>query len=516
MNTQVNPRNDTIASADQESLSVKDKIIEMICTNPDLPTLGASISNIVQLSSAEEDSADQLTSMILADVALTQKIIRLANSVTFRGASNQVVTNISRAIQLLGLDTIKSCALAMILVDGMPGKQTQYVKKELKFALTASLAARQMAKRSAFPNAEEVAIAALFKNMGRLLVAAFDHTLYKETMDLVKQRTHTQTQASLKVIGCSFDDLTEFALQTWHIPEFIISAMKLITAKRLTPPKNRQEWMRQVTEFSEISAQLICHSEESSESELNELILQRFGSSLNIDEAKFAELIAQITEEASAVSNQINLQLSAASSSTTSAESDSINRHGTTEESSASTPHHASGKPHDAADQLNSGVNTITTMTASKQYKINELILLVLKTLHSSLGFSFGTFCLKDAANSQYRARFSLGDYSEEHQRQFIFSESSPDIFSLSIKKNVDLSIADSRDDKVQHMLPSWHRTLFTHTRSFIILPLVVNDKPIGIYYLDRAQPAPEGISSEEMKIIKTLKNKVLTALLAH
>ena len=65
-------------------------------------------------------------------------------------------------------------------------------------------------------------------------------------------------------------------------------------------------------------------------------------------------------------------------------------------------------------------------------------------------------------------------------------------------------------------MLPQWHRALFTHTRSFIILPLVVNDKPIGIYYLDREQPAPEGISSEEMKIIKTLKNKVLTALLAH
>ena len=515
MNTQVNLRKEPMSSADEVNLSVKEKIIEMIRTNPDLPTLGASISNIVQLSSAEEESADQLTSMILADVALTQKIIRLANSVTFRGASNQIVTTISRAIQLLGLDTIKSCALAMILVDGMPGKQTQYVKKELKFALTASLAARQMAKRSAFPNAEEVAIAALFKNMGRLLVAAFDHAVYKEAMDLVKQRTHTQTQASLKVIGCSFDELTEIALQTWHIPEFIISAMKLITAKRLAPPKNRQEWMRQVTEFSEISAQLICHPEESHENELEEFILQRFGSALNIDEAKFTELIAQLAEEANAFSNQINLQVSAASSSTAQ-EPDSVNADNPAEEASAATQRHASGKPHNALDQLNSGVNTITTMAAGKQYKINELILLVLKTLHSSLGFSFGTFCLKDAANNQYRARYSLGNYSEEHQRQFIFSESSPDIFSLSIKKNVDLSIADSLEAKVQHMLPSWHRTLFTHTRSFIILPLVVNDKPIGIYYLDRAQPAPEGISADEMKIIKTLKNKVLTALLAH
>lgn len=514
MNTQVNLRDDMTSSADIDSPSAKDRLIAMIGTNPDLPTLGASISNIVQLSSADEDSAEQLTSLILADVALTQKILRLANSVTFRGASNQIVTTISRAIQLLGLDTIKSCALAMIVVDGMPGKQTLYVKKELKFALTASLAARQMAKRSAFPNAEEVAIAALFKNMGRLLVAAFEPSLYKEVMDLVKQHTHTQTQVTLKVIGCSFDDLTEMALQAWHIPEFIISAMKLITAKRLAPPKNRQEWMRQVTEFSEISAQLICHPEESEEFALEEFILQRFGTALNIDETKYTELIAKITEEANAFNNQINLQVPAASSSAKGPKSSSFDD--SADESLFGVQRHASGKPHNALDQLISGVNTVATMTAGKQYKINELILLVLKTLHSSLGFSFGTFCLKDAANSQYRARFSLGNYSEEHQRQFIFSESSPDIFSLSIKKNVDLSIADSRDDKVQHMLPEWHRTLFTHTRSFIILPLVVNDKPIGIYYLDRAQPAPEGISSEEMKIIKTLKNKIFTALLAH
>lgn len=515
MNIQVNLRNDAISSTDEESLSTKDKIIEMICHSPDLPTLGASISNIVQLSSAEDDSAEQLTSVILADVALTQKLLRLANSVTFRGASNQIVTNISRAIQLLGLDTIKSCALAMMLVDGMPGKQTQYVKKELKFALTASLTARQMAKRSAFPNAEEVAIAALFKNMGRLLVAAYDPQLYKEVMDLVKHRTHTQTQAALKIIGCTFDDLTEIAMQTWHIPEFIISAMKLLPAKRLAPPKNRQEWMRQVTEFSEISAQLICHPEESQEHEINEYILKRFGSTLNIDEEKFAELIAHITEEANAFSNQINLQLSPMSSSSTQ-QQDSFKDNHPTEETSAAPRYHPSGKPHNALDQLNSGVSTVTAMTAGKQYKINELILLVLKTLHSSLGFSFGTFCLKDAVNSQYRARYSLGNYSEELQQQFIFSEASPDIFSLSIKKNVDLSITDSRDAKVQTMLPQWHRALFTHTRSFIILPLVVNDKPIGIYYLDREQPAPEGISSEEMKIIKTLKNKVLTALLAH
>ena len=77
-----------------EELSVKDRLLNFIGNNPDLPTLGNSIGSIVQLSSSDDQSTDQLANLILADVALTQKILRLANTVTFRGTSNQVVTSI--------------------------------------------------------------------------------------------------------------------------------------------------------------------------------------------------------------------------------------------------------------------------------------------------------------------------------------------------------------------------------------------------------------------------------------
>ena len=100
--------NDSLENTTDKDLSVKERLESFVCNNPDLPTLGNSISSIVQLSSSDDQSIDQLSSLILADVSLTQKIIRLANTVTFRGNSNQVVTSISRAVQLLGLDTVKA------------------------------------------------------------------------------------------------------------------------------------------------------------------------------------------------------------------------------------------------------------------------------------------------------------------------------------------------------------------------------------------------------------------------
>lgn len=507
MDTEANPSVDS-----DKNVLIKDRMINMISNNPDLPTLGSSLSNIVQLSSSEDQSTNELTHLILADVALTQKIIRLANSVTFRGTSSQVVTNISRAIQLLGLDSIKACALGMILIDKIPAKHTPYVKKELMLSLTASMIGRQLAKRSSFPNAEEVAIAALFRNMGRLLLAAFDHNLYKETMDLVKQGTHSQTQASLKVIGCSFDTLTEIAMQKWLIPEFIINAMKLLSPKTLTPPKNRQEWMRQVTEFSESSAQLICDPEESKERSLDQTLIKRFGTSLNLDQEKLNELIVHATEQVNVFSNYAHFQLPVVNN-TSIKDSSSLSDDTLVNNLADAAAYHSSGKPYNAMDQLLAGMSKVTTFTATESYRANELLMLVLKILHQSLGFSFATICLKDIKTHQYRARLSLGKDHTNLQQHFIFSETSSDLFSLAIKKNTDLSISDTRDVKVRSMLPAWHLRLLPNTQSFVILPLVISGKAIGVYYFDRQHTAPEGISSDEMKIIKILKNHVLAAL---
>lgn len=486
------------------------------------------MSRIVQISSSEDESTEQLANLILVDVALTQKIIRLANSVTFRSSSNQIVTSVTRAIQLLGLDTIKACALAMILVDGMPGKHAKCVRQELMLALSASLIGRQMAKRSFFPNAEEVAIAALFRNMGRLLLAAFDHKLYRETINLINQGTHTHAKASIQTLGCSFDTLTEIAMRQWLIPDSIINAMKLIPTSALKPPRNRQEWMQQVTEFSVSSAQLIFDHGESTECSLDVSILDRFGVALNMDKTQLDALIVQAAEETRVLSNQASLQSLVLAKESDMEDQDSpsvsdspddllnglIFKPSDAEDLSLNTQRHASGKPYNALDQLLAGVLNVTKMTATRQYKSNELMLLVLETLHKSLGFSFAAICLRDTKTHKYRARQSLGRDNHSLQRHFIFPDTpASDLFSLAIKRNIDLFISNAIDTKIQSMLPGWYLELFPDTKSFIILPMTMKGKSIGFFYLDRQQEAPEGISTDEMKIIKTLKKQILSSL---
>ena len=88
--------------------TIKDRLLEAATHDPDLPALGNSIARIIQLSSSDDQSIQQLAYFVLADVSLTQKILRLSNSVAYRTGSNKVNTNITKAICLLGFNSVKT------------------------------------------------------------------------------------------------------------------------------------------------------------------------------------------------------------------------------------------------------------------------------------------------------------------------------------------------------------------------------------------------------------------------
>ncbi|HEX8885663.1 MAG TPA: HDOD domain-containing protein, partial [Noviherbaspirillum sp.] len=102
-----------------ETRAARDRLLWQVTQGSELPALGASVSEVVRMASAQDDSVRELASFLLNDVALTQKMLRLANTVSYRTAGGMPVTTISRAIFLLGFETVKTSALAMLLVDGM-------------------------------------------------------------------------------------------------------------------------------------------------------------------------------------------------------------------------------------------------------------------------------------------------------------------------------------------------------------------------------------------------------------
>jgi HD-like signal output (HDOD) protein len=502
---------------------VRSALLNKVCGDEDMFALGSSVARVVQMASSDDQGTHDLAYYVLSDVALTQRILRLANTVRYRTASGTAVTTISRAIALLGFDNVKTTALAMLLVDALASNEHAYsVRVELEASLCASLVGREMARHSFYQGAEEASIGALFKNLGPLLVASHAHERYREISALAAAGKHTVAQASQMILGCSYDALSEAVLGEWKIPDVIMRAQRPLPEGALKVALNRGEWMRQVASFGLDVARLMAVSTEPAGTPEAQALLARYGHALNLDAGQFGALVKAVADEMTALLQSMNMEPVPRRRPEEDREEGGLPNVlllatlGSEEEEQGS---YASGKPRNARELLLAGVQDVTQMRASGQGKVNDVVRAVLETLYTAMGFRFATVVLKDPKAGQYRARLSFGASQPRWQAGFAFGsaaaavEARRDIFHLAMENDADLMISDAASPKIRDLLPAWHRELLPDARSFIVLPLVLGKVQLGLFYADRTEPAPEGVPPDETSLIKALKGQVLAAL---
>jgi HD-like signal output (HDOD) protein len=499
-----------------ETRKVRAALLSKVCGDEDMFALGTSVARVVQMASSDDQGTHDLAYYVLSDVALTQRILRLSNTATYRTSAGTSVTTISRAISLLGFDNVKTTALAMLLVDALSNSaHAQSVRVELENALCASLVGREMARSSAYQGAEEASIAALFKNIGPLLVATHEHARYREISALTSTGKHTQGQASQMILGCSYDALSEAVMAEWKIPEVIVRSLAAPPSGIQKPAASRGEWMRQVASFSMEVSQLLARTANPAATPDARQLLKRYGAALGIDADQMEDLFTTVQDNMTGLLQSMSLQPRPRVEESAADGLPNVLLLATMDAGeSADDMFYPSGKPYNARELLLSGVQDVTQMRASGDAKLNDVVLAVLETLYRSMGFRFATVCLKDPRSGQFRARVAFGEDHQRRQLGFSFPmASSRDLFHLSMENDADLMIADAGSPKIRALLPAWHRTLLPDARSFIVLPLVVGKVQLGLFYADRVHPAPEGVPPDETQLIKALKAQVLLAL---
>ena len=497
---------------------VRASLLHKVCGDEDMFALGSAVANVVQMASSDDRGTHDLAYYVLSDVALTQRILRLANTVRYRTVSGTPVTTVSRAISLLGFDNVKTTALALLLVDALGSSEHVYgVRVELEASLCASLVGREMARHSFYQGAEEASIGALFKNLGPLLVATHEYERYREIGALAAGGQATPAQAAQMILGCSYEALSEAVLAEWKIPDVILRAQRPFGDGTLKVAVNRGEWMRQVASLSLEVARLLGRTEAPADTPEARALLARYGTALNLDMPALAALFDSVAAEMRDLLQSMDME-PARTLQQAQEEADGglpnvlllATLGGGADEQGA----HPSGKPKNARELLLAGVQDVTQMRASSQGRVNEVVLAVLETLYTSMGFRFATAVLKDVRAGQYRARVSFGADGARLQAGFAFPAApGRDVFHLAMANDADLMISDATSPKIRDLLPAWHRQLLPDAKSFIVLPLVVGKAQIGLFYADRTALAPEGVPPDETSLIRALKGQVLAAL---
>src|SRR5690606_3442482 len=135
----------------------------------EIPTPDALIQQIISTASNPNTSAKELEKVISMDVGLSTKILKLVNSAYF--GLPRKITKVSEAIVVVGFKTVRNLALSVFTYSALHSRTTfiDHDKLWSHFMLT-SILSEQISKNIGFMNREEVFLAGLMHDIGKLAI----------------------------------------------------------------------------------------------------------------------------------------------------------------------------------------------------------------------------------------------------------------------------------------------------------------------------------------------------------
>ena len=193
----------------------------------DFPSVSKTLLDINRLTGDENSvSAEKLATVVLRDFALTNKILKLANS-AFYGNRASEVTSISQAIVLMGVSQLRMIANSLTVFGHLKGDgKSTALKDSMARSLLAGMLARHLAKELGIRRAEEAFIYGMFQNLGEALSIYYFNEEWQEIQELREERGLGAAAASRGVLGVSFGELGSAVARTWQMPDALLAVIR--------------------------------------------------------------------------------------------------------------------------------------------------------------------------------------------------------------------------------------------------------------------------------------------------
>lgn len=192
----------------------------------DFPALSQSLVAINRMAVADGNaSARQVANVILRDYALTNKLLKLANS-AFYGSVAGEVRSISQAVCVLGFEQVRLAASALAFFSHLQsGSGDGLLRDALLRAFVSGLITRHLAQRARLECAEEAFICGMFQNLGENLTIYYFPEEYREIRVLLEERELTKAAASRAILGVSYAELGVAVARDWKFPDLIVQTI---------------------------------------------------------------------------------------------------------------------------------------------------------------------------------------------------------------------------------------------------------------------------------------------------
>ena len=536
-----------VESADARQSTI-DFLLRRMRHKSDFPALSESVSTINKIAGSDKETISNLSNSILKDFSLTNKILRLVNSVYYRQAGGGSISTISRAVLVLGFDAVRNIAITVMLFEHLQNKNNaNQLKEDFLRANLAAILAKDIGEQSSGRDVEQVFICSMFHNLGRLLSQFYFPDESDEIKRTMEQRPCTEDVAAVQVLGLTFEDLGIGIARTWGFPNLIVNSMRKLPAGNVRKANTAEDRMRILAGFSNELCALISDVEPEQRDKALRKVAARFGDTVPLGEQALRDTMEKSFQEIAQFAGIIGINLkksnfgrqlqrwgvqSGAPETSESAQSGVTPRAESNTETSATVlsaavPAGAPGSPLDADGGdgegavtevgnseviLMAGIQDISN-TLVEDFKLNDVLRIILETMYRAKGFKRVILCVRDARANTMLGRFGFGPDAPEMARCFNFSLAfTPDIFHAALSKGVDILISDTNDPKIAARIPPWYRK-GVNAGTFVIFPLTIRNNPVAMIYADCDRPGEIVIPEKELSLLRTLRNQAVLAI---
>jgi HD-like signal output (HDOD) protein len=529
--------------------SALDILLRRMQTESDFPALSEAIGDINRIASSEREGVNELSNTILRDFALTNKLLKLVNVAFYNRVGGGSISTISRAVVVLGFDTVRSIALSLILFDNLENKvHAQLLKEEFVKVLYAGMLAREMAGKAQVHDVEEAFIGAMLHNLGRLLAMFYFPEETAAIRQRVEQEGVSDARASVDVLGLSFESLGMGVARNWGFPDQLVQSMKVLPGGKIRKSTSNIEQLRTLAAFSNELCDIILTTPDADRDKALAKLTARFGDSLPVTEkqlygvmehsmqdiAQFA-LVVRVNLTQSAFAQQASkwAGLAKVPSAAPEPEAGSDTPAGEAPDAGAeldgsvlhehvrileTDPDEVAGTPQPLTSErtqsiLSSGLQDISNSLIDDAVSINDILRMILEAMYTGMGFAHVVLCIKDGRRNTMCGKFGFGSDVQNLIKAFDFSMAeTPDVFLVALQNNADILITDIDDPKIATRIPAWYRKNVS-ARTFVLFPIIVKGKPIGLIYADRPGPGDITIPEKELSLLKSLRNQAVLAI---
>jgi len=503
----------------------------------DFPALSETVSAINKIASSEKESVVQLSNSILKDFSLTNKILRLVNAAYYRHASGGNISTVSRAVLVLGFDTVRNIAITVVLFEHLQNKvNAAQLKEEFLRTNLAGILGKDLSNKTSLCDPEQAFICAMFCNLGRLLCHYYFPEETEQIKNLMQQTDCTEESAMVKTLGITFEDMGIEIAHNWGFPSLIINSMRKLPAGSILKPVTAEERLRVMSGFANELCNAVagsspdqwkcdlqklkdrfCKSTSLSEQELQNTLeksiktMSQFAAIINLDlrQTEFGRQIKSViginveeSDEAEATADAENLPITVLSEQVLD---------GVLANPMLGDTTRAPDK-NDIEAILAAGIQDISN-TLVEDYKLNDVLRIILETMYRAKGFRRVILCIRDIKSNTMVGRFGFGSNAMEVAKRFDFSlADTHNIFHAALSKGADILISNSGAPSMAEHIPDWF-TKKIGAETFVIFPLCLKSNPVAMIYADCEHAGDIVIPEKELSLLRTLRNQAVLAI---